>query len=217
MARREFERSIALNPSDAEAHLFFHWLERLEGRKAEARTQIETASKLDPLSVIVTTRVGTLAWFEGRYGDAETWFRKALQLDSTFHMARGELALVLVANGQRGPARAALPPPDEILTGSVESAFPAVARVALGDTAGARRSLRVIDSLSRKGYVSTDLRALVTLALGDVQGALDLLEQAMDERAFTMMFIGIYPPWRALAREPRFQALLSKLGITLVT
>ena len=213
LARREFEQSLALNPSDAEAHLFSYWLEAMEGRMAEARKQVETASKLDPLSVVVTMRVGTLAWFEGRYRDAEAAIRRALQLDSTFHMARSELSIVLMDQGKRQAARAVLPPPEEIQPGSVESAFPAVVRAALGDTAGARRTLAAIEALSAQRYVATDLRALAMLALGDRRGALDQLEMAYDERAFTMIFIGIYPPWRVLRNEPRFQALLAKLGL----
>ena len=73
----------------------------MQNRTAEARIQVETAAKLDPLSVIVTTRVGTFAWFEGRNADAEMQFRKALQLDSTFYMARAELPAVLLAAGKR--------------------------------------------------------------------------------------------------------------------
>jgi hypothetical protein len=46
-AGREFERSIALNPNDAETHLFYFWLLAMQNRTVEARTQIETAAMLD--------------------------------------------------------------------------------------------------------------------------------------------------------------------------
>lgn len=213
LAGREFERSIALNPSDAEAHLFYHWYLATQGRMAESRAQIETAAALDPLSVITATRRGTLAWIEGRNADAEKALREALQIDSTFYMARGELSVVLLALGKRDAARAVLPPADEILPGSVESAFPAIARAGLGDTAGVRRTRAAIDALRGQRYVATDLRAAVTLVLGDVAGALDQLERAVDERAFTLIFLGIYPPWKALASEPRFQRLLARIGL----
>ena len=120
---------------------------------------------------------------------------------------------MLLEAGKREAARAVLPSPDEVMPGSVESAFPALARTALGDTAGAHRTLAVIDEMAATRYVATDLRALVALALGDVNGALDLLEKSVEERAFTTIFIGIYPPWRALKDQPRFKALLAKLGL----
>jgi serine/threonine-protein kinase len=209
----EFRRSIALNPSEAESHLFYFWYLGTQNRMAEAREQIETAAKLDPLSVIVQTRVGTVAWVQGRNADAERELRKALQLDSTFHMAKGELAAVLLASGKREAARAVLPPPEELLVGSVESGWPAQVRVALGDTAGARRSLAALTRMARTQYVSADLVAMVKLALGDVAGALDELERAERERAFTLILVGFYPPFHALKGEPRYQRLLARLGL----
>jgi len=180
---------------------------------AEARAQIESAAKLDPLSVIVATRVGTLAWIEGRNADAEAALRKALQLDSTFHMARTELATVLLARGKVKEARTMLPPVDEILPGATESAWPAMVRVALGDTAGAQRMLDQLLALGKQRYVTADLVATVRLALGDKRGALDDFERAAEERSFPLILVGVYPVYNSLANEPRFKALLAKLGL----
>jgi len=128
-------------------------------------------------------------------------------------MARTELPSVLLASGKREAARAALPPPDDLQFGTSESAWPASVRVALGDTAGVRQSLAVLTRQAGQRYVAKDLMATVKLALGDVPGALDLLEQAADERAFSLILVGVYPPYRALVREPRYQRLLARLGL----
>ena len=193
-ANREFERSIALNPSDAEARLFYFWLLAMQNRTAEARTQVETAARLDPLSVIVTTRVGTFAWFEGRHDDAETQFRRALQLDSTFYMARAELPTVLLAAGKRNAARAALPAPDELLVGTSESAWPVAVRVALGDTAGARHTLATLTRLAGERYVAKDLLATVRLSLGDTSEALDLWSRPRTNERFPSYWSGSIRP-----------------------
>ncbi|HKP28241.1 MAG TPA: protein kinase, partial [Gemmatimonadales bacterium] len=213
LAGREFARSVALNPSDAETRLFYHWYLATQHRMAEARSQIESASKLDPLSVIVATRVGTLAWIEGRNADAEVALKKALQLDSTFHMAKTELAAVLLARGKRDEARSMLPPRSEFLPGATESAWPAMVRMALGDTAGARRMLVELQALGEQRYVTADLVASVRLALGDKVGALDDFERAAEERAFPLILVGVYPVYNSLASEPRFKALLARLGL----
>jgi len=213
LAEQEFSRSIALNPNDAESHLFYYWYLAIQQRMKEARAEIETAAALDPLSVIVATRVGTLAWIEGRNADAETALRGALQLDSTFHMARTELSAVLLAEGKREAARAMLPPPEEILPGASESAWPAMVRVALGDTAGAKRMLAEIEAMRARRYVSADLVGTVKLALGDKAGALDDFERAANERAFPLILIGVYPVYQVLDAEPRFQRLFVRLGL----
>jgi tetratricopeptide (TPR) repeat protein len=212
-AAAEFERSIALNPSDAEARLFYAWYLVTRHRMADARAQLDTATALDPLSVIITARVGTLAWFEGRYADAETQFRKALELDPTFYLARTELPTVLMSQGKREAARAALPLPEDVQPGTSESGWPAGVRVALGDTAGARRSLAALTDLASRRYVSPDVMAIVMVALGDYPGALDQLDRAVEEHSFTVIFVGTYPPFRALAGDPRFQRVLATIGL----
>ena len=51
------------------------------------------------------------------------------------------------------------------------------------------------------------------LALGDTDGALDWLERAYDEHWFDISFLRAYPSLKPLHPEPRFQALVEKLGL----
>jgi len=67
--------------------------------------------------------------------------------------------------------------------------------------------------MAKTQYVSADLVAMVKLGLGDLSGALDELERGERERAFTLMLVGFYPPFRALNHEPRYQRLLARLGL----
>ncbi|HEX2520981.1 MAG TPA: hypothetical protein VHP35_02585, partial [Terriglobia bacterium] len=43
--------------------------------------------------------------------------------------------------------------------------------------------------------------------------ALDWLEKACEERECTLAYLKIYPTYEPLHSQPRFQALLSKLGL----
>ena len=214
LAEAEFQRSIALNPSDAETRLFYSWYLVTQHRMSEARPQIETASSLDPLSVIVTARVGSMAWFENRYEVAETWLRKALDLDSTFYVAKAELPGVLMALGRADEARKVLPDPRDLRPGTSESGWPAQVRVDLGDTAGARTMLAALLESQRGRYVTPDVIAMVRLALGDEDGAIRDLDRAVDEHAYTAIFLGTYPPFRRLHRDPRFVKILARMGLT---
>ena len=214
VAATEFQRSIALNPSDAEAHLFFAWYLVLQHRMPEAQSEISTAASLDPLSVIVTTRVGTMAWFDHRYAEAEVWTRKALELDSTFYIAKVELPSILLAQGKREEARRALPDPRDLRPGMNEAGWPAQVRVTVGDTAGAREILRGLLEMRRERYVTADVIAIAKLALGDREGALVELERAVDERAFTAVVFDTWPPIHALEDDPRYVRLLARMGLT---
>ena len=214
IAGAEFARSLALNPSDAETRLFYSWYLVTQHRMSEARTQIEAASALDPLSVIVTARVGSMAWFEDRYEVAETWLRKALDLDSTFYIAKAELPGVLMALGRHREAQQALPDPHDLRPGTSESGWPAQVRVDLGDSAGARTMLDALLEMQRTRYVTPDLIAMTRLALGDEDGAIKDLERAVDERAYTAIFLGTYPPFRRLHRDPRYLKVVARMGLT---
>lgn len=57
-------------------------------------------------------------------------------------------------------------------------------------------------------------RAVIHVALGETERALQLLEQAYDARAKPVRLFGIEPMLDPLRGEPRFQALLEKLGLT---
>ena len=60
--------------------------------------------------------------------------------------------------------------------------------------------------------VDTDF-TLLHLGLGDRDLALDYLERALEQRMGTMIFIATFPPWRELHSDPRFIALLERIGV----
>jgi hypothetical protein len=55
--------------------------------------------------------------------------------------------------------------------------------------------------------------ALVHLGLGQRDAALDRLEEAVEARDLLLTFLGVEPRWAALAGEPRFIAVLDKVGL----
>lgn len=73
-AEREFKRAIELNPNHSTAH---HWyafyLATGAGRPEEAIAEIKRAQELDPLSLIISTDVGSIYVYAGRYDEAIEW------------------------------------------------------------------------------------------------------------------------------------------------
>ena len=54
--------------------------------------------------------------------------------------------------------------------------------------------------------------ALVCVALGNPDQALDYLEKGADRRELQMGSIKVHPAYNDLRSEPRFQALLARVG-----
>jgi serine/threonine-protein kinase len=55
--------------------------------------------------------------------------------------------------------------------------------------------------------------ATVRNALGDSEGALDLLERAYEQRDIRMSFLKVDERWDNLRTLPRFEALMQRMGL----
>ncbi|HEY2163719.1 MAG TPA: tetratricopeptide repeat protein, partial [Gemmatimonadaceae bacterium] len=212
-AAAQLRRGTELNPSYAEGHLFYSWYLLLKGRRDEARAEVTRAGTLDQLSVIITTRRGTLLQYEGRDREAIPFFRQALDIDSTFFFARVELAASLLRTGDRAAARQIVDRTTTIPRGTGEGAYIAWALVQLGDTAAARASLREMEAAAVTEYVSADAIAGAYAVLGDSARALDLLDKAAEEHAFTLVFLTSYATLESLHGNARFRRLVERVGV----
>ena len=69
----------------------------------------------------------------------------------------------------------------------------------LDDSTAAREELAALEAASRRGYVDAAGLAGIYASLGDTTRALDLLDQAYRDKAFTLPFVRVMPPF-----EPTF-------------
>ena len=76
-----------------------------------------------------------------------------------------------------------------------------------GDYSGMKRKS------TKKLHVSSLDLASLYVALGDHRKALDLLDRAFQERSYGVLFLHLYPEFKPLRDEPRFQALVRAVGI----
>ena len=213
-ANAHLKRAVELNASSAEGHLFYAWYLLLRGRPEDALAEMSRADSLDQLSVVIPTRHANILEYEGRDAEAIPLLRRALARDSNFAFARASLATSLLRLGQREEARRVVPR-GLLLIGSGEASYRGWILTQLGDTAGAREELRSLEAARQERYVSLDAIAGVYAALGDSSRALDLLEHAAEERAFTLPFLTYYPPLQPLHGNPRFRRLVERIGVVL--
>ena len=83
-----------------------------------------------------------------------------------------------------------------------------------GRTDEARMILRKLEERAHTEYVSPFRVALVQVGLGDRDAALCSLERAFEIRAVDLSEVKVDPRFAPLAGEPRFVALLQKMGLT---
>jgi serine/threonine-protein kinase len=73
--------------------------------------------------------------------------------------------------------------------------------------------MRDWDDRAKQRYVSPGMRMLFHLGLGEKDQALDWLEKCYEEQDGYSWFLKVDPIFDPLRTEPRFQALLKKVGL----
>ncbi len=212
-AERGFQRTFELNPGYATAH---HWYAEYLAWKGEGERAVAEAKKaleIDPLSLIINTLVGWVAYYTRRNDRAIAKLEKTLELEPAFAPANFWLALAHAQAGQLDDAFAAL---DRALENSEQSPMMLAALASLhalsGATGEAEKLLAALRQTAEKTYVPAYYIAAIYRAFGDRPRALEWLEKACRERDNWMVFLQADPIWDRFRPEPRFDALLRRVG-----
>lgn len=205
--------AIALDSNLAEAHFALAHLFTNIGRTKDAVPHARQAALLDPLSPIVNTLAAGSVDNAGHAEEARKRLDNVLELEPDFWVAllvRGGIAM-----GRRDYASAIidLRKASELCGGCSQVLVRLGQAYALsGDRGAAEQVLRDMERRDRVGYMPASSLAVLHNALGDSEGALDLLEQAYRERDIRMSFLKV-DKWRNLRTQPRFQALMRRMNL----
>jgi tetratricopeptide (TPR) repeat protein len=211
-SKKEFERAIALDPNDATAHQWFgNGPLIVTGEFDRAIAEGKRAVELDPLSLVINTDLAVGYTMARRYPEAIEQFNKILAMDPRFYYARWTFGLALQCNGQLPEAIAQYKKAAELTDDPLVLAYLAQGYAKAGQRDEALKLLAQMEELATKRYVGARSFALVHLALGEKEKAIDDLERAYLERSDPFItFIKVNPLFDPLRGDPRFEALLAK-------
>jgi len=210
---KEFERAIALNPNYATAH---HWFGSstllVVGQFDRAIAEGKRAVELDPLSLIINADLGYDYFIARRYDEAIEQLRRTIEIDPRFYDAHWTLGEALELKGQLREAlaeykKAAELDDDPFVLGLVAQAY-----AKLGQRDEALKILEQMQQLATRRYVADYSFALVHMALGEKNKAVEWLERGYRDRAgHEIAFIKLDPMLDPLRGDPRFEALVQKI------
>jgi serine/threonine-protein kinase len=213
-AEREFKRALELKSSYVMAHEWYAEYLAALGRHDEAVAEIRKAQQLDPLSVPVTRAVGWVLYFGRRYDEAIEELRKALAMNPEFLGARLVLWWAQVAKGaheeaiadiRRESARPGLRTLKKLMLGYACAAF--------GNREEASGILwELEEKLAGENRLAL-LSALLFAALDMKDRAFEQLERAFQIREPGLLFLKVAPWAEPLRSDPRYAALVEKLGL----
>ena len=215
-ADHEFSEAVRLNPGSATARLWFAEVLRAMARHAEADAQFESARKLDPLSVRISFDLAVQFWFKRQFDRAEEQLQQTLSMDPGNSLAYDFLGQVLWKINKPAEAFSAFERArtlEGVFTGE-EIQETRKTYEAFGLSAYLRKVNELRQQhLARGKYQSALIIALNYAAAGADGDALDWLERAVQEHSTWLPELKVDPTWDSLRSQPRFIAMLKKVGL----
>jgi eukaryotic-like serine/threonine-protein kinase len=213
-AEAALRRSIALNPSYATAHLWYGWMLMARGRPDESIAALRRARDAEPLSLIINARLGTMLYYARRYDEAVTQLRATFELEGGYWLAHRQLGETYLAMGRHDEAIRELERAVALAPTATENALRlAAAHARVGDRERATAVLRDAARGRPGEYVSPIELARVHLALGDRERAIAEISRGLADHSTNVILLGMDPMFDPLRGEPRFDAMLRRVGL----
>ena len=213
-AERAFKRALDLEPSYAQAHAWYSlYLEAMQ-RPIEAVLAAARARNLDPLSLGHNINLAWQLHQAGRDAEALAQMQKTLELNPEFWGAHWTLGQYYREKMRYPEAIAELEKAVELGGGyTLAKSTLAYTYAIAGKRAEAVKIVRELEAMSQETYVSPAHVAVIYAGLGDNDVAFAWLEKAYLARARAMAWLNVSREWDGLRSDPRFAALLRKVGL----
>ncbi|HEY6118514.1 MAG TPA: protein kinase [Pyrinomonadaceae bacterium] len=213
-AEKEYKRTLELNPNNPTAHGGYGtYLEAL-GRFDEAAAERERSRQLDPVSAFTTADVGYPLYYARKYDEALEHFRKGIELDSNLSWAHLWIGQVYVQQARYDEAFNEINRAISLSEGNVRGiATLGHAYAVSGKRSEALKVLAQLQEQAKQKYVSAYFIALIYSGLNEKDQAFAWLEKAYEERHPYLILIKSEPVFDNLRSDPRFQALLRRVGL----
>jgi serine/threonine-protein kinase len=213
-SEKEFKLALELNPNYATAcHWYAQWLWSM-GRVEEAIEMVSRAAELDPVSQAIMKDKGLACYYGRQYNEALEMGRKTLELDPDYAAAHRLLSLAYAGEERFDEAIGANQNWGNLTGNEVETNL-ALAQIyaVSGQTEAARKLVELVKQdphLIDQAYRGL---ALVHAALGENDDAFESLEKGYQRREESLLSLKVDPKVERLRSDPRFTALLRKIGV----
>jgi TolB-like protein/DNA-binding winged helix-turn-helix (wHTH) protein/Tfp pilus assembly protein PilF len=221
-AEREFLKAIALNPNSTYAHFFYSNCFLMPmGRKEQAIAENQRALQLDPLSLPINNFMGMTYMFAGDYESAYRQFQHTIAMNPNFPLAHDYFSWLLMTMGRYEDAIKEHEK-SEVLSGSTpeEAATEATVMERAFKSGGEKglwqKHLEMELEASRQPGAETSPSTLAGAyaMAGQTDKAFEWLEKGYEEReGQDLTLLKFDPAFKNLRSDPRFPAMLRKIGL----
>lgn len=211
-AEHNLRHALSLNPDYMPAHQAMAWVKSAQGQYTEAVVSARLALQLDPVN---TARYTELAWVQalsGKYDDALHEIDSALLLNPRSFEAYLMKGWTLELAGKSKEAFQAFY--DGLRTvGVPEERLMRVEAIYRADgLPGYYRNWLEAQRRGSQMPMSSTWRAQLYVHAGQLDRALEALEEAYQKREGALAWVNVEPSFQALRSNPRFQVIAAQVG-----
>jgi serine/threonine protein kinase/Tfp pilus assembly protein PilF len=210
-AEREFQRAVGRNPNYAIAHQWYGAHLCLMGQFEQGLDELRHARRLEPLSPMINVQLGVGFYLARRYPEALQVLEDTVDFDPAFWPVH--LFLGAVCAQQRDESRAIV---EADAAARLSERHPA-ALSALGHLLGeagrreeAAQLLHELTARAQTEYIAPYHLALTHLGLGDLDLAVERLQESISERSPYAAWLPVEPRLDPLRADSRFKALVQQ-------
>ena len=211
-AEKQYVIAINLNPGYAVAHEWYAWHLFVLGHTAEGMFEMRRAESLDPVSPIIRSNMADALTVSHLFEESVLQSRKTLALDPNFAVGHFHLAEALVQERQYEAAIAESQQAID-LSGHL-AAFDANLAHAYALSGRKAEALKIAKDMQSRVDLNPTANAriaLIYVALGDLDQAMNWLNRAYDARFNPAVLVR--PTFDPLRSDPRFRELQQRMRL----
>ena len=227
-AEREFKRAIELNPSYAPAHVYYaHFLAAM-GRSNESVSEAKRSLQVDPFSIFTMDFTDWVFYLDRQYDLATKQTQKTWELaGSEMQWSHYDLAQIYDATGRHREAIEEYIKAQEVFgmsprrLGELRTAYQQHGEKGYwrknlefcGEASKERRKFAAVSGYGFCDYVKDLILASFHFHLGELDAGFQSLESAAAKHEAEIIYLNVDPQWDSVRSDPRFQALLRRIGL----
>ncbi len=215
-AEEAFLAALKLSPNYALGHAWYGVHLGSVGRHEEAISFTKRAAELDPLSSYIKAMLADRLVMDHQFDAAIEYAKEAISLNPNNAMAYGDLGMAYESKSMPDEAIAAYE--KQVNFSGEHVIFNFCSGCFYYNTGNLERATKLFEKLkatSKPKFIQPVQRYIIYRARGEFDLAYDWLSRAIEEHDPLLLYFNEYPvTWVRIPDEPRFRALVEKIGLT---
>lgn len=215
-AKMYLQRALAMRPDSAKIKYVQALYLKAKGKNKAAVRVLSEALQKNPLSLYINTDLARAYLNVGKPAEALEQYNRTLALDPNFRSAIEGRGWAFVALGDYESALQVFEAYHRAIGHKLRGITPL--GYVYGKMGNPEKALYYLDLLRQRHEEEPDVmlqvdHAVICLGLGNYDKTFEFLQQAVDERLGSVLFINSNPIWNELKSDGRFYDLLRQIGL----